>query len=124
VKVRKLDEILRTETHDPSIQADWDRQLQTAEAIDERFSKGFRTVLLADEVGMGKTYVALAAMAQHVFQTDANDRRVMLVVPPNSILRTKWEQEIRSFNKNYLCSFALEADGEAGGVSGSNCVRC
>ena len=112
MNVRKLGEILQTETHDRSIQVDWDRQLQTADAINERFGKGFRTVLLADEVGMGKTYVALAAMAQHVFQTDANDRRVMLVVPPNSILRTKWEQEIRSFNKNYLRSFA---DVQAGG---------
>lgn len=110
MKVRKLDEILRTETHDPSIQSDWDRQLQTADAINERFSRGFRTVLLADEVGMGKTYVALATMAQHVFQSDVNDRRVMLVVPPNSILQTKWEQEIRSFNKNYLRPFATEAD--------------
>jgi len=115
MKVRKLHEILWTKTDDPSIQADWDRQLRTADAIDERFGKGFRTILLADEVGMGKTYVALAAMAQHVFQTDANDRRVMLVVPPNSILRTKWEQEIRSFNKNYLRSFAAEPEGEGSG---------
>lgn len=114
--VRKLYEILRTETDDPSIQANWDRQMRTAEAIDERFCKGFRTVLLADEVGMGKTYVALAAMAHHVYQTDANDRRVLLVVPPNSILRTKWEQEIRSFNKNYLRSFVAESDGLAGGA--------
>ena len=118
MNVRKLHEILRTETSDPSIQADWDRQLRTANAISERFGNDFRTVLLADEVGMGKTYVALAAMAQHVFQTDENDRRVMLIVPPNSILRTKWEQEIRSFNKNYLRSFTAEADGDVGGGGG------
>jgi hypothetical protein len=111
---RTLREIVSQVTEDHSLQPDWDRQLATTDAIWQRFADGYNTVLLADEVGMGKTYVALAAMAQHIFQTDDNDRKVMLVVPPNNILKTKWEQEIRSFNKNYLLphkSTAAPGDG-------------
>ncbi|OQW85975.1 MAG: hypothetical protein BWK72_19430 [Rhodoferax ferrireducens] len=86
---------------DQKMQADWMRQLETARAILDRHSKGIHSVLLADEVGMGKTYAALAAIALHLFQTDKNDRKVLLVVP-NALLSSKWEQEIRTFNRDYL----------------------
>lgn len=86
---------------DSKVQADWTRQLETARAILDRHSRGINSVLLADEVGMGKTYAALAAIALHLFQTAKNDRKVLLVVP-NVLLSSKWEQEIRTFNRDYL----------------------
>ena len=81
---------------------DWARQRSTAEAIEARFGKNLDTVMLADEVGMGKTYVALAVMAADLFRSDANDRKVLLVTPPSAVLRDKWHQDILSFNKKYL----------------------
>jgi len=86
----------------PTMKADWDRQKLTAEEVARRFMDGKRIILVADEVGMGKTYVALAAMAQHIFQTAKNDRKVLLVVPTSSVLSAKWEQEILTFNETYL----------------------
>lgn len=100
--MRKVSKILKTKSPNGKLQKDWDRQLKTAEAIIDRHCEGFGTVLLADEVGMGKTYVAMAVMAHHVFQNAKNDRKVLLVVPPNSVLARKWEQEIRTFNGKYL----------------------
>lgn len=92
---------------DQKMQADWTRQLETARAILDRHSKGIHSVLLADEVGMGKTYAALAAIALHLFQTTKNDRKALLIVP-NALLSSKWEQEIRTFNRDYL----LRKDGK------------
>lgn len=102
-----LSDILITESlHSPG--DTWARQQQTAKAIDTRFHNGIDTVLLADEVGMGKTYVALAAMAQYLHQSDANNRKVLLVTPPSTVLRVKWQQEIQSFNEHYLQPAARE----------------
>lgn len=81
---------------------DWARQRRSAIAVAKCFAQGRDTILLADEVGMGKTYVALAEMAGYLFQSDTNDRKVLLVTPPSSVLRVKWQQEILSFNENYL----------------------
>jgi superfamily II DNA or RNA helicase len=86
----------------PALKKDWARQKRTAEEVARRFQDGKRIILVADEVGMGKTYVALALMARHIFQTDKNDRKVLLVVPTSSVLAVKWEQEILTFNKTYL----------------------
>lgn len=108
---KDIGEILIESVSDENIQKQWSRQLSTAEAISERHAKGYDTVLLADEVGMGKTYVALATMAHYVFQTKANDRKVLLVVPPNNILSRKWEQDIRSFNESYLQKSLRDGDG-------------
>lgn len=47
---------------------------------------------------MGKTYTALAVVA-HTLLSEAKSK-VLLVTPPG--LMHKWEQEIRSFNENYL----------------------
>lgn len=66
-----------------------------------RHTEGIHSVLLADEVGMGKTYAALATIAMHIFQTRANNRKALLIVP-NALLSSKWEQEIRTFNRDYL----------------------
>jgi superfamily II DNA or RNA helicase len=99
---RSLRQIVREKAESLNLQPDWDRQLLTAERIADHHNRGLRTVLLADEVGMGKTYVAMATIAHHIFQSDENNRKVLLVVPPNNILQRKWEQEIRTFNDKYL----------------------
>lgn len=100
--MRTLDEIVKSKALDGCPQSDWDRQRRTALHFAERFEAGYRTQLLADEVGMGKTYVALSVMAHHVFQNDRNDRKVLLITPPSRVLQAKWEQDIRSFDDNYI----------------------
>ncbi len=85
----------------PSVQTQWDRQRATAAHILERFDEGHDVQLLGDEVGMGKTYVALAVMAEHLLGAE-EPSRVLLVTPASAVLRTKWEQEVRSFGQNYV----------------------
>lgn len=99
--MRAINEIISTSA--PDFQQDWDRQLATAIEIGKRHQAGVNEVLLADEVGMGKTYVALAAIADYLFQDErTRNRKVLLIVPPNNTLARKWEQEIRSFDQTYL----------------------
>jgi len=52
---------------------------------------------LADEVGMGKTYVALATMALLRFQ---NPSARILVVTPRENIQQKWKKELRNFVRN------------------------
>lgn len=96
-----MKQLLNEQAPDPRIQEDWNRQRYTATVIRERHKKGIACVLLADEVGMGKTYTALAAIATHLFETRRNNLKALLVVP-NDLLSAKWEQEIRTFNRDYL----------------------
>lgn len=96
-----MKQLLNEQAPDPRVQEDWNRQRYTATVIRERHQKGIACVLLADEVGMGKTYTALAAIATHLFETSRNDLKALLVVP-NDLLSAKWEQEIRTFNRDYL----------------------
>jgi superfamily II DNA or RNA helicase len=51
-------------------------------------------VVLADEVGMGKTYEALGVIAARHHQSDAAKT---LVLTPGPDLNTKWEKEFRAF---------------------------
>ena len=97
-----FDHIVRATAERATVQGDWDRQRTTARAIAARFGKGYDAVLLADEVGMGKTYVALAVMADYLMQSERNDRRVLLVTPPSHVLKHKWVEEIDSFNGKYV----------------------
>jgi hypothetical protein len=96
-----MKQLLNEQAPDPRVQEDWNRQRYTATVIRERHRNGIACVLLADEVGMGKTYTALAAIATHLFETSRNNRKALLVVP-NDLLSAKWEQEIRTFNRDYL----------------------
>ncbi|MFM7868413.1 MAG: SNF2-related protein, partial [Planctomycetaceae bacterium] len=74
--------------------ADGDRQKVTAEAIlkDLHNQPG---VVLADEVGMGKTYVALTVAASVIASTGGRDGPVVIMVP--SRLRRKWQREWKQF---------------------------
>lgn len=106
-----LHDIILDAPKDSATEKAWARQQHTARAVTERFARGIDTVLLADEVGMGKTYAALAVMAGYLFQSDTNDRKVLLVTPPSSVLRVKWQQEIQSFNEHYLVRSARAHKG-------------
>lgn len=87
---------------EPTIQPHWDRQRATAAHILDRFDQGHDVQLLGDEVGMGKTFVALAVMAEHLLRKSDNSPRALLITPASTVLRTKWEQEIRSFSERYV----------------------
>lgn len=74
------------------------RQERTAKEILKRL----RTqpgVILADEVGMGKTFVALAVAAS-VAISDKNRRPVVVMVPPS--LKEKWPRDFMKFRENCL----------------------
>lgn len=97
-----FDQIVRAQAERPSLEGDWSRQRATARAISARFDDDYDAVLLADEVGMGKTYVALAVMADYLMQSEGNDRKVLLITPPSHVLKHKWIEEIASFNGKYV----------------------
>ncbi|MHB1556905.1 MAG: DEAD/DEAH box helicase family protein [Isosphaeraceae bacterium] len=99
---------------DAQIHSDAERQSQTANAILGRFfaareRERREMMLLADEVGLGKTYVALA-VAVSVLDTirrgDApeglpSNRPVVLVLTPNNdALFNKWVREAETFKKD------------------------
>lgn len=75
-------------------QTDAERQMATTDAIlaDLRERPG---VVLADQVGMGKTYVALAVVASVLMATRGRNGPVTIMVP--SRLRRKWQREWAQF---------------------------
>ncbi|WP_430231265.1 helicase-related protein [Paraburkholderia tropica] len=99
---RDFDKIIRSKAPRPAFQEGWARQRATAREFLSRFNRGFDTQLLADEVGMGKTYVAMALIVAMLRNENAGQRRALLVTPPSAVLRAKWEQELRSFGDTYL----------------------
>lgn len=66
------------------------QQLEGAVALHNRLAE-HRCAYLADEVGMGKTYVALAVMA--LMQHHHPRRRVLIIAPRENIQR-KWEKDL------------------------------
>ena len=71
-------------------------QLRGAVAIHNILQK-HRVAYLADEVGMGKTYVALGALA--LFRHFKPDFKV-LVISPRENLQITWQQELTNFCKH------------------------
>ena len=64
---------------------------------------GNNVLYIADEVGLGKTYIALgiASLLRHFSDSPGNYQDVIIV--PKSNLQKKWEKEIKQFiAKNYL----------------------
>lgn len=78
-------------------EADQKRQRAEANEILRRLGKQ-PGVILADEVGMGKTYVAMAVALSIALQSRQEPAIVM--VPPNLI--HKWEQDLETFCELYL----------------------
>lgn len=99
---QRFDTVIRAEAERPSFQKDWDRQRNTAREFITRFEEGFDTQLLADEVGMGKTYVAMGVIAARLLGASRADARALLITPSSAVLRAKWEQELRSFSAFYV----------------------
>lgn len=97
-----------TRIKDPS---DGERQAATASVLLERFfapdpKRRFELQVLADEVGMGKTFVALAvaySVLAHMRRQPLPDdllhcaQRVVIVTPQNSALFRKWQREVAEF---------------------------
>ena len=101
------------------------RQKLTVERLLERFfhddpERRWELQLVADEVGMGKTFVALAtayavlqAMRDH--DTAPPDlarcqRRVLVIAPQNAALVSKWQREVGEFVKRCWTGGATEGD--------------
>lgn len=90
---------------------DAERQHRTVEVLLERMfhsepERRWELQLVADEVGMGKTFVALAVAysvlaAMHSGQADGDlrgcARRVLVISPQNAALTKKWHREVQEF---------------------------
>lgn len=77
--------------------ADAQRQAETARVILERL-RVQPGVLLADEVGMGKTYVAMAVVASVIVSMRRKYCPVVVMVPAG--LRQKWQRDWEQFKTN------------------------
>jgi hypothetical protein len=89
------------------------RQRRTVEVLLERFfhprsSQRFEIQILADEVGMGKTFVALGvaySMLAHLKQSRIEPdlegcyKRVLVLTPNNHALYRKWIREVSEFKR-------------------------
>jgi superfamily II DNA or RNA helicase len=84
---------------------DAQRQIETAKTIlaDLRTRPG---VLLADEVGTGKTYVAMAVVASVIAATRRTHCPVVVMVPPG--LRQKWQRDWEQFKTHSVCDHSLD----------------
>lgn len=84
---------------------DAERQTETAKNIiaDLQTRPG---VLLADEVGMGKTFVAMSVVASVIVATKRTHNPVVIMVPPG--LRQKWQRDWEQFKTRCVYNHALD----------------
>ncbi|MEZ4222320.1 MAG: DEAD/DEAH box helicase family protein [Polyangiaceae bacterium] len=87
-----------------------DEQLQGAVALHNILQRE-RVAYLADEVGMGKTYVACGVVA--LFRHFQPNFRVLIIAPRKNI-QTKWMKEFRNFVTHNVCY----ADGRVKALDG------
>ncbi|NVN96685.1 hypothetical protein HXX01_00290 [Candidatus Nomurabacteria bacterium] len=80
------------------LETDARRQQKTAAEILKRLQK-LPGIILADEVGMGKTFVALA-VAISVATSDKGKRPVVIMIPP--VLKNKWPNDLKVFSNRCL----------------------
>jgi len=109
----------KTRMKDPR---DGARQTETVDAIlarffERRITRRYPIQVLADEVGMGKTFVALATAYSilSAMRSGGSDddlagcyQKVLIITPPNQALFAKWQQETSEFVKR--CVFRNEDD--------------
>jgi len=93
---------LHTRTPGAEFQSDWTRQRRTAADILRRFDDQ-EGVILADQVGMGKTFVALAVAVSQILATEEPGQ--VLVLAPAAVAE-KWVQEWTKMSESLL-----KADG-------------
>jgi Helicase conserved C-terminal domain/SNF2-related domain len=84
---------------------DSERQTHTARGVIERLNK-HPGAILADEVGMGKTYVALAVVGSVLAAERRSGNPVVVMVPPGLI--TKWRNEWEQFKTLCVKDGALD----------------
>jgi hypothetical protein len=96
-----------------------DEQLQGAVAI-HNILRQHGVAYLADEVGMGKTYVALGAVA--LFRHFQPHFRLLVIAPRQNIQR-KWMKEMRNFVANNVRFADLRVKG-IDGLPGRELVFC
>lgn len=92
------------------------RQARTASEILRRFQRQ-PGVVLADEVGMGKTFVAMAVAASIILDRD-DEGPVVVMVPPS--LRGKWPRDWEVFQHECLSPEArarIRSDSADSGIS-------
>lgn len=92
-----LSDRLRVHT-EPGFEEDWARQRRTASDILRRLQT-MEGVVLADQVGMGKTYVALAVVVSQIL-CEPELGRVVVFVP--AAVADKWVREWRKFSESLL----------------------
>ena len=81
------------------------RQTKTAKTILERL-RSQPGVLLADEVGMGKTYVSMAVVASVILSMRTASCPVVVMAPPG--LRKKWQRDWEQFKTHCVRDHALD----------------
>ena len=94
-----IDRLKGLQLNNPNVdEATGFRQMETVSAILHRFSE-LPGVILADEVGMGKTFVALGVAVSIAF-SDAVNEPVVIMVP--SGLMGKWPTDLNAFKAHCL----------------------
>ncbi|WP_162055896.1 helicase-related protein [Pontibacter pamirensis] len=100
----KYAEILQLKTNESIADEIAFRQLNVIEkAYDYLSQENNNIIYIADEVGLGKTYIALgiASLFRH-FTKDPEKHRDLIIVPKKN-LQQKWQKEAKNFfNSNYL----------------------
>ena len=104
-KVKDIKSILNLRSNDSIGEELANRQLEAITKSYQYLSKpGNNIIYIADEVGLGKTYIAagIAMLFRH-FSADANDHKDVIIVPKKN-LQDKWKKELKNFvSNNYLC---------------------
>jgi superfamily II DNA or RNA helicase len=104
--------LLGTEFRDKVPHADQARQRRTVDEIIRRFERQ-PGIILADEVGMGKTFVALAVAYTMAMKPGVSP--VVVMVP--SGLVAKWQSDLATFCALYVANCTPIAIGELGSTS-------
>ena len=102
--------------HNPQLAKD---QLHGAVALHNILQR-HRVAYLADEVGMGKTYMALGVVA--LLRHFTPDLRVLVIAPRENI-QQKWQREQGLFTKNNVCLNDLRVR-MPGGLPARSLVHC
>lgn len=89
------------------------RQRNEARDILNRFSNGQNVLLLADDVGLGKTWVSMITLFSLLTEKKSpRDSKHALILVPTRLLAEKWYNELLTFQRNYLKNggkeFAIE----------------
>lgn len=104
-KVIDIKSILNLRSNDSIGEELANRQLEAITKSYLYLSKSDNNIIyIADEVGLGKTYIAagIAMLFRH-YSADINSHKDLIIVPKKN-LQDKWKKELKNFvSNNYLC---------------------